>query len=144
MINLKEPCRNCKDIDRCIKVVANNINNMHLPHKKDAIRCINFGHFESAVTKYVMDGFNQALTYAPNTAMDCMYKSFEKAMLHADDPLKCVKKVKVSSALFAYLKSISDPFGMGSGTIPEGKTAYWTGIPIEIDDEIDGHYEFVY
>ena len=61
MIDLKESCRNCKDIDRCIKVVANNINNMHLPHKKDAIRCINFGHFESAVTKYVMDGMNEAL-----------------------------------------------------------------------------------
>jgi hypothetical protein len=33
---------------------------MHLPHKKDAIRCINFGHFESAVTKYVMDGMNES------------------------------------------------------------------------------------
>lgn len=60
MINLKDSCRNCPDIDRCIKVVAHNINNMHLPHKKDAIRCINFGHFESAVTKYVMDGMNES------------------------------------------------------------------------------------
>lgn len=144
MIDLKEPCRNCKDIDRCINVVANNINNMLLPHKKDAIRCINFGHFESAVTKYVMDGFNQALSYAPTTAMDQMHKSFEKAMLHADDSLKCVKKIKVSSAFFAYLKAISDPFGLGPSVIPEGKTAYWTGIPVEIDDEIDGYYEFVY
>ncbi len=144
MINLKESCRNCKGIDRCIKAVAYNINNMAFPNKKDVIRCIDFACFESAVTEYVMNGFDQALTYAPATAMDCMYKSFEKAMLHADDPLKCVKKVKVSSALFTYLKSISDPFGMGPSTIPEGKTAYWTGIPIEIDDEIDGYYEFVY
>lgn len=144
MINLKESCRNCKDIDRCIEVVANNINNMLLPHKKDTIRCINFGHFESAVTEYVMNEFNQALSYAPATAMDQMYKSFERSMLHADDPLKCVKKVKVSSVLFNYLKAISDPFGLGPSKIPEGKMAYWTGIPIEIDDEIDGHYEFVY
>lgn len=144
MINLKESCSSCKDIDRCIKVVANNINNMHLPHKKNSIRCINFGHFESVVTKYVMDGFNQALTYAPNTAMDQMHKSFEQAMLHADDQLKCVKKMKVSPGFFAYLKAISDPFGLGPSVIPEGKTAYWTGIPVEIDDEIDGYYEFVY
>lgn len=34
MIDLKESCRNCKDIDRCINVVANNINNMALPNKK--------------------------------------------------------------------------------------------------------------
>jgi hypothetical protein len=60
MINLKESCRKCKDIDRCIKAVAHNINNMHLPHKKDAIRCINFGCFQSAVTKYVMDGMNES------------------------------------------------------------------------------------
>ena len=60
MIDLKESCRNCKDIDRCIKAVAHNINNMHLPHKKDVIRCINFGHCESVVTQYVMDGMNEA------------------------------------------------------------------------------------
>ena len=145
MINLKETCRTCKGIDRCIKAVESNINNMTPSDQKQKIRCIDFANFESAVTEYVMYCFNQALlTYAPATAMDSMYKSFEKAMLHADDPLKCVQKVKVSSALFAYLKAISDPFGIGSSTIPEGKTAYWTGVPIEVDDEIDGHYEFVY
>lgn len=143
MIDLKESCRNCKDIDRCINVVANNINNMYLPHKKDAIRCINFGHFESAVTKYVMDGFNQALsTYVP--IIEDMYQvceSFERNVL---PEWKHLNKIKVSSAFFDYLKASSDPFGLGPSIIPEGKTASWTGIPVEIDDEIDGHYEFVY
>lgn len=143
MIDLKESCRNCPDIDRCIKVVASNINNMLLPHKKDAIRCINFGHFESAVTKYVMDGFNQALlTYVPVIEdMYQVYKSFERNML---PEWKYLNKIKVSSAFFNYLKAISDPFGLGPSVILEGKTAYWTGIPIEVDDEIDGYYEFVY
>lgn len=143
MIDLKESCRNCPDIDRCIKVVANNINNMHLPHKKDAIRCINFGHFESAVTEYVMDGFNQALsTYVPVIEdMYYVYESFERKMLVE---CKYLKKVKVSSTFFAHIKSASNPLGTGPSTIPEGKTAYWTGVPIEVDDEIDGHYEFVY
>lgn len=144
MINLKESCRKCPGIDRCIKAVANNINNIAFPNKKDIIRCIDFANFESVVTEYVMNGFNQALTYAPATATDCMYKSFEKSMLHADDQLKCVKKVKVSSPFFAYLKAISDPFGLGPSIIPEGQIAYWTGIPVEIDDEIDGYCEFVY
>lgn len=143
MINLKESCRKCNGIDRCIKVVANNINNMYLPHKKDAIRCINFGHFESVVTKYVMDGFNQALsTYVPVTEdVYQVYKSFERNMLAE---WKYLNKIKVSSAFFDYLMAASDPFGGGQSTIPEGKTARFNGVPIEIDDEIDGHYEFVY
>lgn len=143
MINLKDSCRNCSDIDRCIKAVAHNINNMHLPHKKDAIRCINFGNFESEVTKYVMDGFNQALaTYVPVTEdVYQVYKSFERNGLAE---WKYINKIKVSSAFFSYLKASSDPFGLGPSIIPEGKTACWTGIPVEVDDEIDGHYEFVY
>lgn len=144
MINLKESCRKCPGIDRCIRAVAHNINNMALSNKKDIIRCIDFADFESTVTEYVMNGFNQALTYAPATAMDTMYKSFEKSMLHANDQLKCVKKIKVSSTFFAYLKAVSDPFGIGPSIILDGQIAYWTGIPVEIDDEIYGQYEFVY
>lgn len=143
MINLKESCRNCKDIDRCIKVVAHNINNMHLPHNKNAIRCINFGNFESAVTKYVMDGFNQALsTYVP--VIEDMYQVHESFERNGLAEWKYLNKIKVSSAFFNYLKAASDPFGLGPSTILEGKTVSWTGIPVEVDDEIDGHYEFVY
>ena len=142
MINLKEPCRKCKDIDRCIKVVAHNINNMHLPHNKNAIRCINFGCFQSAVTKYVMDGFDQALLeYVPIGDYYQIYQSFERSMLSES---KYLQKVKVSSAFFAHLHAASDPFGTGPSPIPDGKVAYFNCVPIEIDDEIDRDYEFVY
>jgi hypothetical protein len=143
MINLKESCRKCKGIDRCIKAVAHNINNMHLPHKKDAIRCINFGYFQSAVTKYVMDGFDQALLeYVPVVEDMCQaYQSFERSML---SEYKYLQKVKVSPDFFAYLHAASDPFGTGPSQIPDGKVAYFNCVPIEIDDDIKGYYEFVY
>lgn len=143
MINLKDSCRNCKDIDRCINVVAHNINNMHLPHKKDAIRCINFGCFQSAVTKHVMDGFDQALLEYVQIG-DYMYKayqSFERSML---SEFKYLQKVKVSPAFFAYLHATSDPFGTGPIPIPDGKVAHWNCVPVEMDAEIDEYYELVY
>ena len=145
MINLKESCRTCPKLKRCIKTVAYNINNVLLPIEKDWMNCADFEHLESAAKEYIMYGLEKALMdFKVEAAMDYTYKIFEQAMLHADNPHKCVKKVKVSSALFDYLKAISDPFGLGPSKIPEGKMDYWTGIPIEVDDEIDGHYEFVY
>lgn len=143
MINLKESCRKCKGIDRCIKAVAHNINNMHLPHKKDAIRCINFGCFQSTVTKYVMDGFDQALLeYVP--ICDYMYQAYQSFERSMSSESKYLQKVKVSPAFFAHLHAASDSFGTGPSPIPDGKVAYFNCVPIEIDDEIDGDYELVY
>ena len=57
---------------------------------------------------------------------------------------KYVKKIKVSSPFFAYLKTFLGPPQINQEAMQEGKMANWTAIPIEIDDEIKGHYEFVY
>lgn len=144
MINLKESCRNCHGIDKCIEVVAHNINNMLLPHKKDAIRCINFGHFESAVTEYVMDSMIMALLPPKeDNTMDLTYEHFKHSAIKANETSPCIKKIKVSPAFFSYLKAVLDPFGLCRYNIPD-VVHYFIGIPIEVDDEIDGHYEFVY
>lgn len=144
MINLKESCRNCKDIDRCIKVVANNINNMLLPHNKNAIRCINFGNFESAVREYVIDDMmKELLDTKKGHTMDFIYEHFKHSTIKANETVPCVKKIKVSPAFFNYLKAITDPFGLRMYNILD-VVHYFIGIPVEVDFEIDGYYEFVY
>ena len=57
---------------------------------------------------------------------------------------KYVKNIKVSSPFFAYLKTFLSPPQINQETKLEGIMANWTAIPIEIDDSIKGHYEFVY
>ena len=57
---------------------------------------------------------------------------------------KYVKKIKVSSPFFAYLKTFLSPPQINQEARLEGEIANWIGIPIEIDDSIKGHYEFVY
>lgn len=61
MIDLKEPCRNCQGIDRCIKAVKNTINNIPTGHGRDVVRCLHFADLERAVMKCVFDGINEAL-----------------------------------------------------------------------------------
>lgn len=144
MINLKESCRKCPGIDACIKVVARNINNMHLPHKKDAIRCINFGYFESAVTEYVMDPMmTELLAPKEDNPMDFTYELFKHSAIKANENAPCIKKIKVSPAFFNYLKAVLDPFGLRTYNIPDVVHCF-IGIPVEVDFEIDGHYEFMY
>lgn len=57
---------------------------------------------------------------------------------------KYVKKIKVSSPFFAYLKTFLSSPQINQEAGLEDRIANWTGIPIEIDDSIKGHYEFVY
>ena len=63
MINLKESCRKCQKLDRCIKAVAHNINNrFFLPFEKKWVNCVDFAQFESVVEDYVMYSFQEALS----------------------------------------------------------------------------------
>lgn len=141
MINLKESCRNCKGIDACIKVAANNINS---GRNINAIRCINFDHFESAVRKYVMDDMmKELLAPQEDNTMDFTYEHFKHSAIKANETAPCIKKIKVSPAFFNYLKAVLDPFGLRKYNIPD-VVHYFIGIPVEVDFEIDGHYEFVY
>ena len=61
MINIKETCRKCPKLDRCIRVVAHNVNNRLLPMEAKWINCVDFKHFESVVEDYVMYGLQDVL-----------------------------------------------------------------------------------
>lgn len=145
MIDLKEPCKNCQGIDRCIKAVTNTINNIPTGSGRDVVRCIHFANFEYALMTCVFEGISEALIDCQATiSMDNTYKTLEQTIREANMHPKCAKKIKVSSSLFNYMSSLPSPFQDRPKDIPDGKLGYFTGIPIEVDDEIDGHYEFVY
>lgn len=61
-------------------------------------------------------------------------KDLEKTILAMQGP-KFPKKIKMVKWFWDYLE-FSSEF--------EGYPPYYWGIPVEIDDEIDGYYEFVY
>ena len=61
MIDLKEPCKNCQGIDRCIKAVENTINNIPTGSGRDVVRCLHFADLERAVMNRVFKGISEAL-----------------------------------------------------------------------------------
>ena len=64
-------------------------------------------------------------------------KDLEDVISAMQNP-KFPKKVKVTKQFWDYLESES------GFKPPEGYISYYMGLPIEIDDEIDGFYEIVY
>lgn len=70
-------------------------------------------------------------------------KDLEDAIFAMQQGPKLPKGIKVTSFFWNYLKNAETPF--------EAKRAEFSamfnghmGLPVEIDDEIDGPYEFVY
>ena len=57
---------------------------------------------------------------------------------------KIPKKIKVTTAFAEDLKAIIPPLPERPSRLPDGVVGRFPGITIEIDDEIDGRYEFVY
>ena len=57
---------------------------------------------------------------------------------------KFPKAVKVTTIFAEYLKAITPPLPEKPDGFINGIVGRWDSIPIEIDDEIDGLYEFVY
>ncbi len=54
-------------------------------------------------------------------------------------------KVKITSKLDTYLKSIPSVFQEKPANMAGGRVGHWDGIPIEIDDTIENeYYELVY
>lgn len=60
MPDLKEPCKNCQGIDRCIKAIQNTIDNIPTGHGRDFVDCAHFADFEYTVMKCVFDGISEA------------------------------------------------------------------------------------
>ena len=57
---------------------------------------------------------------------------------------KFPKAIKVTTAFAEYLKATTPPLPERPGNLANGIVGRFDGVPIEIDDEIDGPYEFVY
>lgn len=147
MIDIKESCRNCPGIERCTKTVANNINNLLLPTKKQVIRCINFGDFESTLMERAMDDMNQALmTYPPTNA----YKSeaFNSDYIQVMKDIYTyhgLKKIKMKPLFYNWFRAhFIDKVVVVKDDSPRGWHDTFAEVPIEIDDEIDDYYELVY
>ena len=66
--------------------------------------------------------------------------AFNLAMLNATS----VKKIKVTTAFAEHLKATTPPLPERPSEFTNGYIGHWDAVPIEIDDEIDGLYEFVY
>ena len=66
--------------------------------------------------------------------------AFNLAVLNATS----VKKIKVTTAFADYLKATTPPLPERPNDLTNGLIGHWDGVPIEVDDEIDGLYEFVY
>ena len=54
------------------------------------------------------------------------------------------KKIKVTTAFAEYLKATTPPLPERPDKLLGGIIGHFPGVPIEIDDEIDGLYELVY
>lgn len=52
--------------------------------------------------------------------------------------------IKVTTEFAKYLKQNVQPLPEKPNRLPYGIVGHFTGVPIEIDDDIDGHYEFVF
>ena len=70
-------------------------------------------------------------------------KDLEDAIFAMQGP-KLPKGIKVTTLFARYLESAYSPLEHKPTKHYDGFIGYYTGIPIEIDDEIDGPYEFVY
>ena len=57
---------------------------------------------------------------------------------------KFPKVIKVTTAFADYLKATTLPLPERPNDLTDGWVGHWDGVPIEVDDEIDGLYEFVY
>lgn len=67
-------------------------------------------------------------------------KELEDAIF-AMQELKLPKGIKVTTPFWHYLESITPKY---TPKLPKIYPAYYMGLPIEIDDEIDGYYEIIY
>lgn len=52
--------------------------------------------------------------------------------------------IKVTTEFAHYLKQTIPPLQEKPNRLTDGIVGHFTGVPIEIDDDIDGLYEFVY
>lgn len=69
---------------------------------------------------------------------------FNRAFMYLNTTSKPIKKIKVKSEFFDYLKNMCPPICLDMSK-PEGIRAEFTGISIEVDDEIKHeYYEIVY
>ena len=52
--------------------------------------------------------------------------------------------IKVTTEFAHYLKQTIPTLPKRPNRLPDGIVGHFTGVPIEIDDDIDGLYEFVF
>ena len=142
MINIKESCRTCSKLNRCVKIIEYNVNNILLPAEKKWTNCIDFEHLESVVENCVMYNIQDALMdYDAKHISNFTPIGYAK-MLPELEILKVIKKIKVTSRFYNMLRNLFDRkvlYGISS------PLETFQGIPIEIDDTIENeYYELVY
>ena len=64
-------------------------------------------------------------------------------VIHAMQESKLPKGIKITSFFWNYLKYAESPFEIKGAEFSAMFNGYM-GLPVEIDDEIDGFYEFIY
>ena len=70
---------------------------------------------------------------------------FNLALMHLNSLGTPIKKIKVKPEFFDYLEKIFSPICLEDLSKSEGIRAEFTGIPVEVDDEIENeYYELVY
>lgn len=69
-------------------------------------------------------------------------KDLEGAILAMQGP-KFPKGIKVTTFFWNYLKNAETPFEIKRAEFSAMFNGYM-GLPVEIDDEIDGYYEIIY
>lgn len=150
MTNIKEACRNCPGIERCTKTVANNINNLLLPTKKQVVRCVNFKDFESTLMERAMDDMNQALmTYQPtNIYSGTKSTTFNSDYIQAMKDIYAyhgLKKIKMKPLFYNWFRAhFIDEVIVVKDDSPIGYHDTFAEVLIEVDDEINEYYELVY
>jgi hypothetical protein len=70
-------------------------------------------------------------------------KDLEAAILAVQEGPKLPKGIKVTTFFWNYLKHAETPFEMKCAEFSARFNGYM-GLPVEIDDEIDGYYKVIY
>ena len=78
------------------------------------------------------------------TCVDCMKNTTAHYYMQKEINDNKPKKIKVTTAFAEYLKATTPLLPERPNKLTGGIIGHFPGTPIEIDDEIDGHYEFVY
>lgn len=140
MINIKESCRTCSKLNRCVKTIEYNVNNILLPAEKKWINCIDFEHLESVVEDCVMYNIQDALmNYDTKRISNFTPIGYAKMLPELEIP-KVIKKIKVTSGFYNMLRNLFGREVLYGISFP---AETFRGIPIEIDDDIENDYELV-